>query len=404
MLPAHRTEGEVFSIPQFDLTPRDVDGFLDELQAFHDQFRRCFSRSEPREHCFNSMVGQLSALERKSIEPMALHVVGGNLRGMQRCMSDDVWDAALMCQTYHGLLADEMGDPDGVLMLDESGFVKKGKDSVGVARQYCGTLGKVENSQGGVFAAYASRHGYARVDKRLFMPEQWFTEDDKDRRDQCHVPKDVTVHTKPQLAVEMLQAIRSKGRLPFKSIVADCLYGHSPDCLDAVDSCVGVTSLVSIPAETRCWLQRPLTTEHTSRYKGEVRAKRVVAPATQVPVPVEALAQRLTSSCWYRRTVSEGTTGPIAYAFARQRVTLSKDGLPARTGWLVIQRTLGASPTYASSLSNAPASTPLRLFVWLSGGRWALEQGFEETKTELGMAQYEVRTYPGWHHHILTGM
>jgi len=99
------------------------------------------------------MVGQLSALERKSIEPMALHVVGGNIRGMQRCMSDDVWDAALMCQTYHGLIADEMGDPDGVLMLDESGFVKKGKDSVGVARQSCGTLGKVENSQGGVFAA-----------------------------------------------------------------------------------------------------------------------------------------------------------------------------------------------------------------------------------------------------------
>jgi SRSO17 transposase len=172
-----------------------------------------------------------------------------------------------MRQTYHGLVADEMGDPDGVLMFDESGFVKKGKDSVGVARQYCGTLGKVEKSQVGVCAAYASRHGYALVDKRLFMPQQWFTEDYKDKRDKCNVPKDVTFHTKPQLAVEMLQAIRSKGRLPFKSIVADCLYGNSPDFLAAVDSCVGVTSLVSIPAETRCWLQRPLTTENTYRYQ-----------------------------------------------------------------------------------------------------------------------------------------
>ena len=404
MLPAYRTEGEAFAIPKFELTPQDVDGFLDELRAFHHHFQACFARSEPREHFFNYMVGQCSVLERKSIEPMALHVEGGNIRGMQRCMSDDVWDEDQMRQTYHGLVADKMGDPEGVLMFDESGFVKKGKDSVGVARQYCGTLGKVENSQVGVCAAYASRHGYALVDQQLFMPEQWFTEDYKDKRDKCNVPKDVTFHTKPQLAVEMLQAIRSKARLPFKYIVADCLYGNSPDFLAAVDSCVGVTSLVSIPAETRCWLQRPLTTENTYRYKGEVRAKRVVVPATQAPVTVEALAQSLASSCWYRRTVSEGTKGPIAYEFARKRVTLSKDGLPDRTGWLVIKRTLGASPTYTYYLSNAPASTPLRLFVWLSGVRWAIEQGFEETKTELGMAHDEVRTYPGWHHHILTCM
>jgi SRSO17 transposase len=202
----------------------------------------------------------------------------------------------------------------------------------------------------------------------------------------------------------MLQAIRRKGRLPFKYIVADCLYGNSPDFLDAVDSCVGVTSLVSIPAETRCWLQRPLTTEKPYTYKGEVRVKRVVAPTTQAPVTMETLAQSLASSCWYRRTVSEGTKGPIAYGFARKRVTLSKEGLPDRTAWLVIKRTLGAEPTYWYYLSNAPASAPLRLFVWLSGVRWAIEQGFEETKTELGMDQYAGRKYPGWYHHRLTCM
>ena len=198
MLPACRTQGEGFSIPPFDLTVGDVEGFLDELQAFHAQFRSCFARSEPREHFFNYMVGQCSTLERKSIEPMALRVAGGNIRGMQRCMSDDVWDEDLMRQTYHGLVTAEMGDPEGVLMFDESGFVKKGKESVGVARQYCGTIGKVDNSQVGVFAAYASRHGYALVDTRLFVPEQWFSEDYKDRRDKCHVPDDVTFHTKPQ--------------------------------------------------------------------------------------------------------------------------------------------------------------------------------------------------------------
>src|SRR5437899_8501760 len=215
MLPACRTEGEGFAIPTFDVMPRDVEGFMGELQEFQSAFHDCFARSEPRTHFFDYMVGQYSKLERKSIEPMALQVEGGTIRGMQRFISDGRWDEEQMRWNYHQLVADELGEPDGVLMFDESGFVKKGKDSVGVARQYCGTLGKVENSQVGVFAAYASRHGYALVDKRLFMPEQWFTEDYKDRRDKCNVPQDVTLHTKPQLSVEMLQAIRREHRLPF---------------------------------------------------------------------------------------------------------------------------------------------------------------------------------------------
>src|SRR5881392_104698 len=125
MLPESRTLDEGFALPRFELTPRDVEGFLDELQTFHDHFRSCFSRSEPRGHFFNSMVGQFSELERKSIEPMALEVAGGNGRGMQRFISDNIWDEDKMRQTYHGLVAAEMGDPEGVLMVDESGFVKK---------------------------------------------------------------------------------------------------------------------------------------------------------------------------------------------------------------------------------------------------------------------------------------
>jgi len=119
---------------------------------------------------------------------------------------------------------------------------------------------------------------------------------------------------------------------------------------------------------------------------------------------VAALAANLSASCWYQRKVSEGTKGPIVYAFARQRVTLCKEGLPERTVWLVIKRTLGADPVYSYAISHAPASTPLRTFVWLSGVRWAIEQCFEEGKTERGMAQYEVRKDPGWHHHRLTTM
>jgi SRSO17 transposase len=404
MLPACRTGGEGFAIPTFDLVPSDVEGFMEELWEFQSTFHDCFARSEPRAHFFDYMVGQFSKLERKSIEPMALQVEGGTIRGLQRFISDGRWDEEQMRWNYHQLVAEEMGAPDGVLMFDETGFVKKGKDSVGVARQYCGTLGKVENCQVGVFAGYASRHGYALVDKRLFLPEVWFTEAYAARRARCQVPAEVTFQSKPQLAATMLQAIVQEGLLPFKYVVADCLYGQSPDFLDAVDACVGVTTLVAIPADTRCWLQRPRTEAKTYIYKGDVRSKRVVVPPHNAPSSVAAVAASLPMSSWYQRTVSEGTKGPIAYAFARQRVTLCKDGLPDRSVWLVIKRTLGGEPTYSYYISNAPVSTPLCTFVWLSGLRWAVEQCFEEGKTELGMAHYEVRKYPGWHHHILTTM
>jgi len=404
MLPACRTGGEGFAIPTFDLVPSDVEGFMEELWEFQSAFHDCFTRSEPRAHFFDYMVGQFSKLERKSIEPMALQVEGGTIRGMQRFISDVRWDEEQMRWNYHQLVADELGDPEGVLMFDETGFVKKGKDSVGVARQYCGTLGKVENGQVGVFAGYASRQGYALVDKRLFLPEAWWTDAYAARRTKCNVPDALCFQSKPQLAAAMLQAMAQEGLLPFKYVVADCLYGNSPDFLDAVDACVGVTALGAIASETRCWLQRPQTADRGYTSKGEARAKRVVVGPEHAPRTVAALAAHLPASCWYQRKVSEGTKGPIVYAFARQRVTLCKEGLPERTVWLVIKRTLGADPVYSYAISNAPASTPLRTLVWLSGVRWAIEQCFEEGKTELGMAHYEVRKYPGWHHHRLTTM
>jgi SRSO17 transposase len=187
-------------------------------------------------------------------------------------------------------------------------------------------------------------------------------------------------------------------------VVADCLYGNSPDFWAALDACVGVTALVAIASETRGWLQAPATQDKRYRYKGEERVKREVVEQAAPAMTVAALAKSLPASSWYRRQVSEGTKGPIVYEFARRRVTLCQDGLPTRTVWLVIKRTLGGEPQYSYYASNAPASAPLSLFVWLSGVRWAIEQCFEEGKSELGMAHYEVRKYPGWHHHMLMTM
>jgi SRSO17 transposase len=404
MLPMCRTPGDVYTLPQFDVSPSEVEGFLDELRALHAAFRECFGRSEPRDHFFRYMVGQLRTLERKSIEPIALQVNASRVRAMQRGLSDVSWDEPRMLKIYHHQVADEMGESDGVLMIDETGFVKKGKDSAGVARQYCGTLGKVENCQVGVFVAYASRQGYALVDKRLFLSELWFTEAYATGRTKCAVPAETILQTKPQLAATMMQEIHAAGILPFRSIVADCLYGNSPEFWTACAACVGTVAFVATPGDTRCWLQ-PLPTQlHTYKYRGEMRTKRVVAPLDAPPRSVAQIARELSASCWYQRTVSEGAKGPITYEFARKRVRLCKDGQPAQTVWLVMKRSLGEHPTYWYYISNAPVSAPLRLLVWLSGIRWAVEQCFAETKTELGMAHYELRKYPGWHHHMLTCM
>jgi len=404
MLAACRTLGDPDALPPFDLTTDDVDRFLEALQAFHQAFHSCFVRSEPRQHFFHYMAGQFSELERKSIEPMAIHIEGGNIRGMQRFITTDVWNEPQMQHIYHGMVAHDMGDPQGVLIFDESGFVKKGENSVGVARQYCGNVGKVENSQVGVFAAYASAKGYALVDKQLFLPESWFDDDHAERRAKCHVPQGMTFHSKPELAAVMLRAIHHEGQLPFRYIVADSVYGNSPVFLDAMEACIGRVYMVGVSSETRCWLKRPQTELHAYRYGGEDHRQEVLASSSPPPKSVAEWAQSLRPHAWYRRTVSEGSKGPIEYEFARKRVSLCKEGLPDRTVWLVIKRSLGASPRYWYYISNAPASAALSLFVWLSGRRWAIEQGFEESKSELGMDHYEVRTFAGWHHHLLVTM
>ncbi len=199
---------------------------------------------------------------------------------------------------YHQLVADALGEPDGVLMFDASGFVKKGNDSAGVARPYGGTLGKVEHGPVGVLAGYASRQGDALVDKRLLLPEVWCTEAYAARQARCQVPAAVTLRTKPQLAAAMVHHSVHEGLLPCKYVVADGLYGKSPDFLDAVDACGGVTTWVAMPSETRCWLQRPRTEDRTSIDTGQERTKRVVVAPHSAPCAVAAVAASLPASSW----------------------------------------------------------------------------------------------------------
>lgn len=404
MLPECRNSGGPFPIPQFTVEKRDVQEFMEELRGFHEEFRDCFSRSEPRGNFLRYMVGQLSELERKSIEPIALQVEGGQVRAMQRFITDVVWDAPKMLRKYHTLVNEDLGDSQGVLIFDETGFPKKGEDSAGVARQYCGNLGKVDNCQVGVFTAYASKHGYALVDKRLFLPPKWYEASYAGKRRKCEVPEDLEFRTKPQLAAEMFQEITQEGLLPFKYVTADTIYGNSDDFLSAIEQHPGAIYFVAVSGSTLCWLQPPRTITKEYRYKNQVRHKESVPKSENKAVPVENLAKRLNNFYWYRRKVSEGTKGPIEYEFTKKQVIISKNGFPGRRVTLIIKRTLSGTPVYSFYISNAPSSTRLPIFVWLSGMRWPIEQCFGETKTELGMDHYEVRKYSAWQHHILTCM
>jgi len=404
MLPEIRTQEYLFSVPKFTITKDDVKGLTQELKGFHEVFSDCFHRSESRGHFFRYMVGQFSELERKSIEPIALNVEDGNVRPMQRFISDAEWADDKILNKYHSLINEDLGSSEGVLIFDESGFIKKGNDSIGVGKQYCGSIGKVENCQVGVFLAYASPYGYALLDKRLFIPEKWFSDDYRLRRTKCNLPEDIDFKTKPQLAIDMLNSIVEEEILPFKYVLGDSLYGSSPQFIAAVESCVGVTYFVEVASDTRCWLKRPITREKQYKYKGEIRSKTVLEKTENKPIAVSTLAESINDFFWYRRKVSEGTKGPIKYEFTRRRIILSYKDLPQKTVWLIIRRTIGDQPVYKYYLSNAATSARLSLFVWLSGIRWAIEQCFEETKSELGMDHYEVRKYTGWHHHMLVSM
>ena len=404
MLPECRKQDDPYQIPKFDLERDDIENFAEEFRGFHEQFQDCFSRQEPRDNFYRYMAGQLSQLERKSIEPIALNLEDAKVRAMQFFVSNVIWDEDKIMSKYRSMVEEDLGDPNGALIFDESGFVKKGRESAGVSRQYCGTIGKVENCQVGVFAGYASRYGYCMLGSRLFIPEKWFSEDFAQRRKKCNFPKELQFKTKPQLAVELLQEISRQNTVSFRYVAADSIYGNSPEFIKAVEDIVGVTYMVSMPSNVLCWLKRPALQDRQYRDRQRLRSKKVLKAPDHKPRSFEAHAKNINKYFWYRRKVSEGTKGPIEYEFTKKRVFLAKDGLPEKEVWLLIRRTLDVEPKYSYFISNAPASCRLKLLVWLSGIRWAIEQCFEEAKTEIGMDHYEVRKFPGWVHHMMTCM
>ena len=386
--------------PPFNLARRDVEGLVDELKRYHHQFRPLFEREEQRHWAEVYLHGVLSDMERKTIEPLAERLEGGNVRNMQHFIGQSPWDDAPILRQHRHLVDEDLGEPEGVLIVDGSDFPKQGEHSAGVARQWCGALGKTANCQAGVFVAYASSKGHTLVDRRLYLPEEWFSDAYAQRRRRCGVPDAATFQTKPQLAQTMLQTIITEGQLRFGWVVIDAGFGDNPSFRDALDE-LAVAYLAEVACDTRVWLKRPsLYVPPPTLRRGRPASKARVVPDAPAPQRVDELADHLAATDWTPYQVKEGTKGPMVYAFACRRVVEVRDGLPGPERWLVLRRKLDDPTDRKYFLSNAPADTPSAKLVWLTGMRWPVETAIEEGKGDVGMDHYETRSWQGWHHHM----
>ncbi len=386
--------------PTRNLAPRDVETLADALLAYSAEFAPLFRRAEQRHWAFQYLQGQLLDLERKSIEPMALALADGDVQAMQQFISVGAWDDAQLLERHQALVADSLGDrTTGVLIIDGCDFPKQGRESVGVAPQWCGALGKVANSQASVVACYASARGYTLVDRRLFLPERWFSEAYQERRQRCGVPADQQPRTEPELAGELITTLHRRGVLPFQWVTCDEHFGNNPALLDAV-AAAGVYYLAEVPHPTRVWRERPPTAVPPSRGRGRPPTRERVVPEAPAPVRVDHLAEQLAADQWTPAVIKEGAKGPLAAEFAFVRAVAVRDELPGPAVWVVLRRSRGETPELKTYLSNAPAETPSATLVWVSGMRWPVESAILECKSELGMDHYEVRGWVGWHHHL----
>ncbi len=392
---------ELTTAPVLDLTPNDLDGILDELRTYHAIFSPLFFRPEQRAWAQTYLHGLLLNIPRKSIEPLILHLHGADrnaVRAMQQFGGDGAWDDTAILRQLWREVASDLDDAEGVLILDGSDFPKQGLESVGVKRQYCGQLGKRANCQAGVFLAYASQRGYALLDRRLEMPEDWFTDAYADRRVACGVPETVRFTTKPLLGWQMLEAVVSAGALSCRWVPCAEAFGSNTAWRDKLAG-LGLWYFAEVPHDTRVWRERPASAVPQWSGRGPKPKREQLAPDPPAPLEVQTIAAALPAEQWQQHVIQEGRQGPQIAEFAFRRVIAGRDGLPGPAVWLVLRRSLsdGALKTY---VCNAPADVPEQRLVRTSGMRWPIETCFEVGKQELGMGDYEVRSWRGWHHHM----
>jgi SRSO17 transposase len=385
--------------PECNLTQQDIEQFVDEMTKYVELFEPAFQRTEQLERSKIYLRGLLGNAPRKNVEQIALGLEE-NVRSMQHYMGQSTWKQEPVIAIHQGLVAETLGEEDGVALIDESGVVKQGDDSVGVAAQYCGSVGKVANSQIGVYLGYASRKGYSLIEGQLFMPEAWFDDEHASKRSACGVPEELAFQTKPEIGLELLRRAIQRGTLPFQWVAADELYGDSPAFRDGVAE-LNKKCFTEIKCSTLVWRCQPEVFVPEWKGRGRHPTRLRLRQPTDHPVSVSELATHIPKEGWSRATIKEGSKGPIVCDFAFLRSIESRNNLPGPEVWLIIRRNLDDPSIIKFYFSNAPADTPLIELVRISGMRWPIETIFEEAKGEVGFDHYEMRSWLGWHHHML---
>jgi SRSO17 transposase len=383
-------------VPWMKLTEKDVRAMADELVTFHKHYNDCFGRIEHERLGLAYISGLLSNSPAKSVEPIALELLGAPaVRSLQKFMKTYQWDHEAIKQKHQELLSREIASPGGMLTVDSCESVKKGKESVGVARQYCGEVGKVENCQSGVFVGYSSEKGYGLLSCRLYMPRPWFTDEYGERRNDTLVPRDLVFQTKPEIASALLNEVLGKKWFPVQWVGCDAVFGSDWNFLESLPS--DVRYFAAVHSHAKVFLKKPRVGLPPYSGRGRRPQKPCVLRGRSFTVREVARSKKCS---WSKVILAEGAKGPISADIACMRVYPARDGLPYGDPlWLFIRRTADGEIKYA--FSNAPATIAFEQLCKASTMRWPIEQCFQDGKSHLGMNQYEHRSWPAWHRHML---
>jgi len=390
------------------MTTDELRAAAGELVVLHQRFAPLFGRKEVRAQSQVYLRGLLAGQGRKSAEPMALAFgtpdpqdgrTQNQVLALQRFLTASPWQATAVQQEIQAVFAEQLVPSTAqwsigtVGVFDSSGFVKKGTASVGVARQYCGRLGKTENCLVGVFLTGVTPAGTALLEHQLYLNKDWAK--DRARRKQARVPAGVKFRTEPQLAIDLLDRVRAAGQVALAWVTADETYGRNGAFLDALEA-RQQRYVVEVPVTTTVWTVDPATA--VPPYTG--RGRRPHRPRRDAVRTVKEVADRLPAEAWTPWQVRDGAKGPLVFQFARVRVWAVRHRQPGPAVWLVIRRSLGPDTEVKYYLSNASAETPLAPLALVTGTRYRVEEYLEEGKSYLGMAQYEARAWTSWHHHM----
>jgi len=384
-------------VPPFRMDREDLSDLVKAFEEYYALFRDCFGRIEHEQLSSTYLQGLMSSLDRKSMEPIALSLLGeSRVKALQRFINAGVWDAQDLGKRHREEAAKTVSGPGGVFSVDGSDFPKKGTESVGVGRQYCGRLGKVDNCQAGVFVAYASNKGHALLERRLFLPQRWFDKEHTERWKKCRIPEGTTFKTKPELALEMIQGLRREGLFDAQWVTGDDFFGRNPTFRDGLPK--DMLYLLDIPSDTRVWKKRPQIHIPPPSKMGHPCKKVCLKNGEPKAIRASVLAMD-PSLRWKTVNVAEGAKGMIRAKIARIRIVISRDGLPGEDLWLFLRKSL-ADGQVKYALSNAPLDISLQEMIRVSTLRWPIEQCFQEGKSEIGMDHYEHRSWDAWHRHM----